>query len=565
MALYDWWNNLAIPESLRTYFISLGAIFFQYSVLSGLLIAIGLLYFSRIAFSLSLIGFYAAFLFYHIIGADLNTFNYSYIGFNFILTSIAVGGFFLIPSRLSYLWTLLLIPMVAIVTISLSKIFMVFGLSIYALPFNLIVLLFLYVLKFRTKISGSLREVYYQYNSPEKNLYAFRNESSRFRYLQFFPVKLPFWGEWVVSQGFDGEYTHKGEWKHAWDFVIHGANGKSFKNEGNLLEDYHCYNKMVTAPGDGTVEEVVDDIPDNPVGEMNLKQNWGNTVVIKHADQLYSKLSHLKPGSVSVKKGEKVKAGQSIARAGNSGRSPYPHLHFQLQTTPYIGSRTLDYPISYFIRKTREGYSLLMHEQPRENDQVSNIRLDPLLQKSLNLVPGLVIACEYTRNGISSREEWEVLTNPYNQSYLQSRQTGSKAYFNNDGNLFYFTQYQGGREEMLYYFYLTFYKLPLGFYPGLEIRDHYPVNALFSKSQRFLQDFLAPFYLFLNATYSLTYQEEDDEISPSRIGLKAMIRTRLLKRNLKTIRAGIEIRSEGEFVVDIRSKSQSIQATCNVL
>lgn len=565
VALYEWWNSLAIPESLRTYFISLGAIFFQYSVLSGIMIALGLLYFSRIAFSLSLIGFYTAYLFYHIIGADLNSFNYSYIGFNYILTSIAIGGFFLIPSRSSYLWTLFLIPLVAIITISLNKIFLVFGLSIYALPFNLIVLLFLYVLKFRTRVSEGIREVWVQYNQPEKNLYTFKNESDRFRYLQYFPVKLPFWGEWIVSQGHDGEYTHKDEWKHAWDFVIQGNDEKTFKNEGENLEDYHCFNKSVTAPGEGVVEEVVDDVHDNPVGEVNLQQNWGNTIVIKHQDGLYSKLSHLKKGTVSVKPGDRVKEGQVIARVGNSGRSPYPHLHFQLQATPYIGSATLDYPISYFIRNTGNNYCFCMHQKPARNWKVSNIQLNPLLQKSFRLIPGQHIRCEYTYNLSPHTEEWEINTDAYNKSYIHCRETGARAYFHNDGSLFYFTHYQGKRSGLLYYFYLSFYKIPLGFYKNLKIHDSYPVHFLFSRARLFLQDFLAPFFMFLGTRYTLEYIEQDDDMSPVSISLKVLITTRFLRHPLKQIPVNITLETGGIYRMEINAKKDKIHATCTVI
>ena len=105
---------------MRIYFISLGAILFQYNLLSGIILSVGLLLFSRISFSLSLIGFYTAFLFYEVIGANISELSYSYIGFNYILTSIAVGGFFIIPSRRSYLWVILLIPIVAMITITLS-------------------------------------------------------------------------------------------------------------------------------------------------------------------------------------------------------------------------------------------------------------------------------------------------------------------------------------------------------------------------------------------------------------------------------------------------------------
>jgi urea transporter len=58
VGLYEWLNALAIPRSLRIYLISLGAILFQYNILSGILLALGLFYYSRISFSLSLLGFY---------------------------------------------------------------------------------------------------------------------------------------------------------------------------------------------------------------------------------------------------------------------------------------------------------------------------------------------------------------------------------------------------------------------------------------------------------------------------------------------------------------------------
>ena len=197
--LYEWWNNIALLKPLKVYFISLGAIIFQYNVLSGIILAIGLLYNSRISFTLSMLGFFAAYFFYDFVGADITEINYSYIGFNYILTSIAIGGFFIIPSVSSYLWSLLLIPIVAILSISLYSLFASAALPIYALPFNMIVLLFLYVLKFRIKPSKKLAEVVVQQNSPEKNLYSCENDIERFRY-DMVPMRLPFYGTWFVHR-----------------------------------------------------------------------------------------------------------------------------------------------------------------------------------------------------------------------------------------------------------------------------------------------------------------------------------------------------------------------------
>ena len=209
VAFYNWFNEIDIPGALRLYFKSLGAIFFQYHVFSGILIAAGLLIYSRIAFILSLVGFFAAYFYYLFIGADIHELSYSYIGFNFILTSIAIGGFFIIPSRWSFLWVILLTPLISIILTSTSVIFSLFQLSVYSLPFNIIVLIFLYSLKFRERFFDKPELVGYQQYSPEKNLYSHLNYKARFGKSLYFPFVLPFWGEWKVTQGHNSKLTHQ--------------------------------------------------------------------------------------------------------------------------------------------------------------------------------------------------------------------------------------------------------------------------------------------------------------------------------------------------------------------
>lgn len=46
----------------------------------------------------------------------------------------------------------------------------------------------------------------------------------------------------------------------------------------------------------------------------------------------YALYAHLKPGSVRVKPGDRVRAGQVLGLVGNSGNSTRPHLHFQVST-----------------------------------------------------------------------------------------------------------------------------------------------------------------------------------------------------------------------------------------
>ncbi|MBI4648253.1 MAG: urea transporter, partial [Bacteroidia bacterium] len=519
--IFLWWNELPVVASLKTYLISLGAIFFQYNMLSGLFIAIGMLLYSRIAFTLSLIGFYSAYLFYLALGANINEVSYSYIGFNYILSAVAIGGFFLIPSTGSYIWAALLTPIVAILTISLNYIFFIYQLAIYSLPFNIIVILFIYVLKLRIKITQGLKLVMVQENMPEKNLYSYRNQVARFKNTKIITFNLPFFGEWTVSQGHDGEITHKADWKHAWDFVIEDESKKTYSGTGRNPEDYYCYQKPVLSPADGIIEEIFDDIADNNIGDVNLDNNWGNTIIIAHGASLYSSLNHLKAGSFKVKKGEHIKKGQVIAQTGNSGHSPEPHLHFQFQVTPYIGSKTIDYPFGYYIQNENKKYKFHSFSNPYKGELVCNISANILISSAFRFIPGQTLTFEIKNKNNVEQVSWEVHADIYNQTYLYCKKSHSIAYFFNDCGLHIFKYFKGKRNSLLYFFFLAAYKIQPGFYKNMTLSDIYPENLIFSKPLLFFNDFIAPFFSFLSYKYTFTYHNIDDDLNYSNIILKS--------------------------------------------
>jgi murein DD-endopeptidase MepM/ murein hydrolase activator NlpD len=551
--LYYWFSNIQIPQSINVYFLSLGAIFFQYNLLAGIIISIGLLMYSRIAFSLSIIGFFFAYIFYIIIGADISTLSYSYIGFNFILTAIALGGFFLIPSSLSYLWVVVLLPIIVIITFSANFIFDFYQLSILSLPFNIVVIIFLYVLKLRTTFNKHLAEVLVQYNSPEKNLYYFKNSKERFKELQYMSLSLPFWGEWNISQGHNGDYTHKGEWKHAWDFIIRGVGGRQYKNSGNNVSDYHCYDKAVLAPADGVVQEIIDGVEDNEIGDINTNQNWGNSIVIRHTNYLYTKLSHLKKGSFKVFVGSSVKKGDILASCGSSGHSPYPHLHFQVQTTPYVGSKTLEYPISHYITKSGKEIKFNSYKIPKEEEVVSNVETNEILKESMHFIPGQKIGFEVkTSKSQQYRTLWEVKIDAYNNTYIHCLKTNSFAYFYNDGDLHYFRDFIGDKESLLYYFFLAFFKIPMVFFINLKTKDNVPVNKVFKKKILFFQDFVAPFTMFLKSEYKMRFVGIDDELSPTSIDIKSEINNYIFNNKKSSYEFNISIGRLGVRNIEVK-------------
>jgi biotin carboxyl carrier protein len=115
--------------------------------------------------------------------------------------------------------------------------------------------------------------------------------------------------------------------------------GDPTKNESN-----RSYGAPVLAVADGTVVQVIADVPDTAPGTLPLGPGFtlanlgGNAVILELAADLYAVYYHLAPRSPTVKVGDKVTKGQQIAELGNSGNSSDAHLHFQLSRTPLIFS-----------------------------------------------------------------------------------------------------------------------------------------------------------------------------------------------------------------------------------
>ncbi len=95
----------------------------------------------------------------------------------------------------------ILLPVVVLISLSAGEILKIYQLPVYSLPFNVVVLSFLYFVKLRIyQDKTSLKEVIVRMNSPEKNLYYYEQASLRLKWLSYFPMYLPFMGKWTVSQ-----------------------------------------------------------------------------------------------------------------------------------------------------------------------------------------------------------------------------------------------------------------------------------------------------------------------------------------------------------------------------
>jgi len=466
---------------------SMALIIFQPDVIAGILLLTGLLLFSRVLFLLSIFGFAVNALFLSLLLPLQYDSLLVLTGFNAILTSFALGGSLIIPSRKNIPLVIIAIMMVIVLTGFFVKAIVPAGLPILVLPFNLIVLLTLYSLRFR-KDQTDLVLLYFKPGSPEENHYYHKKRTLRFQNFKLIYPELPFFGEWVVSQGFHGQYTHKGDWKYAFDFKVLGADGKEFDNDGLIPEDYYCYNLPVTAPLDGTIVRIVEGVPENQIGDANIRQNWGNTVIISHKFDLFSSVSHLKADSIKVKEGDKVTKGDIIGRCGNSGRSPYPHLHFQFQASDTLGDATFLFPFSNFIVRDGDKLRLKSFSYPEEGNIVQNIDIHKTIQQGFRFRLGEKFMFNVTEQGRQYTENWEVKVDIWNQLYIESS-NGSIAELFITEKVFYFTSYIGEKTGALYAFYLAAMQVPYCYHEKLQWEDEYSVAQLPGMGIRYLSEF----------------------------------------------------------------------------
>lgn len=124
--------------------------------------------------------------------------------------------------------------------------------------------------------------------------------------------------------------------RFAIDWMQLGPDRRLFHGDKKSNADYYDYGAEVLAVADGRVSDLKDGLPENTGSSerssrtITIDNAVGNYVIVDLGRGRFALYAHLQPGSLRVKVGDRVSAGQVLARLGNSGNSDEPHLHFQL-------------------------------------------------------------------------------------------------------------------------------------------------------------------------------------------------------------------------------------------
>ena len=146
--------------------------------------------------------------------------------------------------------------------------------------------------------------------------------------------------------------------RYAIDWIQLGDDGNSFTGDKHKNSSYHAWDQEIHAVADGKIVEVKDGIAENVPNSdklavpMNSDTLAGNHIIEDLGDGHFAAYAHLRPGTLKVKVGDAVHAGDVIGRLGNTGNSSEPHLHFQVCDAPsFPDSEGLPFTIDKFTRE----------------------------------------------------------------------------------------------------------------------------------------------------------------------------------------------------------------------
>lgn len=510
-----------LPEFWRMFFVSMGSIFFTPEVAAGMLVALALLIITRIGFVLALLGWTISYQLMLLLGAQPGT-GMFYPGFNGILIMYAIGGIYLLPGKTSWLLaafsTVLGILIIMLFNLTyyhfnaFTGLYTPLAVPVFAFPLNIVVLLVIFTLRLRIRTAKPVMNDFGVYN-PEKALLTYQERHKRFSSLGIPQFALPLQGEWTITQGHQGSQTHKLDWAYAWDFEMQDKSGKPYAENELQLSDYLAYGKPVYASAPGYVASVLDGVLDNVIGQMNLKENWGNYLCLSHGYGLYSFYAHLKQGSIKAKVGDYLKQGEKLGILGNSGRSFRPHLHFQIQLGPEAGSRTrLSHLINYKLLMPNQAPRFIGSGIPKEGDTLAALIPEAHLQSIMGLQVQNEQQLTVTYGKRSFSETWKTELSFWGAFYLKSSR-GSTLEFSIHNGIYNALSFSGKRNNALAAFALIINRLPYSDKQELYIEDEPAMSVILHPVFRHLVLLFSPLATMVKACTKSSISTTRDQIT----------------------------------------------------
>jgi murein DD-endopeptidase MepM/ murein hydrolase activator NlpD len=106
-----------------------------------------------------------------------------------------------------------------------------------------------------------------------------------------------------------GSFSHTGPYTYSFDFQMPAGTLVLAARAGVVVRVIEIFTRGGPSPG---------------------LRDQANLVTVRHADGTFGEYVHLCPHCVLVREGDRVEAGQPLARSGQTGFTSEPHLHFMV-------------------------------------------------------------------------------------------------------------------------------------------------------------------------------------------------------------------------------------------
>jgi Peptidase family M23 len=247
----------------------------------------------------------------------------------------------------------------------------------------------------------------------------------------------------------------------------------------------------------------VDDLPDCAIGTVDADHNWGNYVVLYDERGFYVEISHFAQASIGVKPGDRIERGALIGRCGNSGYSPQPHIHIQVQLVPEVGAATV--PFSFANLQVDNVFQT--EATPAENARLEAVAADQALSQSLTFPLDTQLHFRVVRK-----------EKPIGNLMITNRMAidGSFYFDSGQAKLFYSRDQDGfmchrleGRDPALALLLIALPKLPLVRQTGQCWGDYLPISTVVPGWRRMVYQFGSSFWPHLaSARYVGQWQSD---------------------------------------------------------
>jgi len=175
-------------------------------------------------------------------------------------------------------------------------------------------------------------------------------------------------------------------------FHLHPAGTVRSYLIGGRTRECYGWGQPVHAAFDGEVVEAVDGVPERAwlhvVRELalvlknsisfdpakrGLDPILGNHVIMRTGGT-YALFAHLAPGTVAVRTGETIRAGDVIGRVGHTGNSTAPHLHFQLMdSADLLNAKGLPCAFAEYLVERGGRWEQIERGFPNKRDRIRSV------------------------------------------------------------------------------------------------------------------------------------------------------------------------------------------------